>query len=67
MKKFLLLIAALALGVAACQKRSSEAKQNAKNERRVPRRFDPEQRAQERQKMAQRQADLERRFAALAA
>jgi hypothetical protein len=67
MKKFLFLIAALALGVAACQKRSSEAKQNAKNERRVPRRLDPEQRAQERQKMAQRQADLERRIDALAA
>jgi hypothetical protein len=67
MKKFLLLVAAVALGVAACQKRPSEAKQNAKKERRVPHRLDAQHRAQERQKMAQRQADLERRIAALAA
>lgn len=67
MKKILPLLAVLALGVSACQKETSESKRKARVERQVQQRLAAEHRAEERQKMGQRQAELERRIIALAA
>ncbi len=69
MKRNLLLplIAALALGVGACQKQETEAERNAAIERQVQERLNAERSADDRQKMAERQAALEARINALAA
>ncbi|MGI8957062.1 MAG: DUF6600 domain-containing protein [Chthoniobacterales bacterium] len=68
MKRTLLLpiLASLVLGV-ACQKQQTEAERNAEIERRVQERLHSERSADDRQKMAERQATLEARINALAA
>jgi hypothetical protein len=63
MKKILPLLLAAALGMTACQKQPTKTKRNAQIERQVQQRF----RAEERQKLVQRQAELERSITALAA
>jgi hypothetical protein len=67
MKRILSLIAALALGAGACQKQPTEAERKAEIERQVQQRLDAERQADDRQKMAQRQAALEAQVEALAA
>ena len=69
MKRNLLvpLLAALALGTGACQKQATEAERNAEVERQVQERLRAERQADDREKMAERQAALEARINALAA
>ncbi len=69
MKRTLLLplLAALALSATACQKQQTEAEKNAEVERQVQERLNAERSADDRQKMAERQAALEARINALAA
>ena len=69
MKRILLfpLLAALALGAGACQKQETEAERKAEIERQVEQRLKGQRQADDRQKMAQRQAELEARLNALAA
>ena len=69
MKRNLLLplLAALAFGVGACQKQDSEAERQAEIERQVQERVNAERSADDRAKMAERQAALEARINALAA
>ncbi|HEY1582882.1 MAG TPA: DUF6600 domain-containing protein [Chthoniobacterales bacterium] len=61
MKRYLLLLAASALSLGACQKQQSEAEHNAEIERQVQERLSAEHQAAEEQKLAQRQADLDAR------
>ena len=69
MKRTLLfpLLAAFALGVGACQKQQTQAERNAEIERQVQERLKVEHPADDRHKLAQRQAELEVRLNALAA
>ncbi len=67
-RNFLLpLLVAFALGAGACQKQQTEAERNAEIERQVQDRLKTERQADDRQKMAERQAALEARINALAA
>jgi hypothetical protein len=69
MKRILLLplFAALAVFVSSCGKQPTEAERNAEIERQVQQRLDAEHQADEQQKLAQRQAELDAREQALAA
>lgn len=69
MKRTLLfpLLAALALGSGACQKQQTEAERNTEIERQVQQRLNAGRQADDRKKLAQRQAELEARLNALAA
>ena len=69
MKRNLLLplLAALTLGLGACQKQDTEAERNAEIERQVQERVNAERSADDRAKMVERQAALEARINALAA
>ena len=61
------LIAAFSLFISSCAKRESEAERNAEIDRRVQQRFEAEHRAEEEQKLAHHQAELETRERALTA
>ncbi len=56
MKRILSLLAALALGAGGCQKQTAETNRNTEIDRQVQQRLDAEHQANERKKMAQRQA-----------
>jgi hypothetical protein len=61
------LIAAFSLFIGSCAKQESEAERNAEIDRRVQQRLEAEHHAEEEQKLAQRQTELETREKALAA
>jgi hypothetical protein len=66
MNRFVVVLATGALALAGCQKQQTEAERNADVEREVQARLTAEHQAQEQQRLAQRQGELDAREKALA-